>query len=111
MSLFDLSNTNIIVTGSNQGNGLAIANGLIDAGANVFGIDLEIDNKHNFKQFKADLTNIDKVNDLIDQIGLKYGAINGLVNNAGVSLASENPYNDGLLYRKTLEVNLNAVFF
>tara|TARA_B100000768_G_scaffold170310_1_gene176608 strand:- start:10934 stop:11665 length:732 start_codon:yes stop_codon:yes gene_type:complete len=111
MSLFDLSNRNIIVTGSNRGNGLAIANGLIDAGANVFGIDLEIDNKHNFKQFKVDLTNIDKVNDLIDQIALKYGAIKGLVNNAGVSLASENPYNDSLLYRKTLEVNLNAVFF
>ena len=62
MSLFDLSNRNIIVTGSNRGNGFAIANGLVDAGANVFGIDLEIDNKHNFKQFKVEIFKAEKIN-------------------------------------------------
>ena len=40
MSIFSLKNKNIIVTGASQGNGLAIARGLIRHEANVIGIDI-----------------------------------------------------------------------
>ena len=52
-----MSNRVVVITGSNRGNGFAIANGLSNAGAKVVRIDLDFDNKLNTEDIAFDLTN------------------------------------------------------
>jgi NAD(P)-dependent dehydrogenase (short-subunit alcohol dehydrogenase family) len=110
VSYFSVSNRVVVITGSNRGNGFAIANGLSNAGAKVVRIDINFDNKLNTEDIEFDLTNQTKIKSLIENISKKYGRIDALVNNAGVSIASANPYADESTYEKTLSVNLHAAF-
>jgi len=110
LDLFDVSNRVVIVTGSNRGNGFAIANGLSNAGAKVVRIDLGFDNKLNTDDIEFDLSAQTQIKSLVTGIANKYGHIDALVNNAGVSIASENPYADEASYEKTLSINLHAAF-
>ena len=107
---FNVANRVVIVTGSDRGNGFAIANGLCNAGAKVVRIDLAFHSKLNTDDIEFDLTNQTKIKSLVDDIFVKYGRIDGLVNNAGISLASTNPYADAPIYEKTLSINLHAAF-
>ena len=107
--MFDLKDKVIIVTGSNRGNGLAISNGLKNARAKVIGIDLKFDTQ-NTDNYEFDLLNTKLIKDLILDIYKKNGSIDGLVNNAGVSIESSSPYADKETYNKTLDINLNAAF-
>jgi hypothetical protein len=59
---FSVANRVVVVTGSNRGNGFAIANGLRHVGAQVVRIDLAFDNK---------LDTDDVVFDLSDRMGIK----------------------------------------
>lgn len=108
--LFSLLEKTILVTGASRGNGLAICKGLTDHGASVIGLDKAPNDDAGFPIFEVDLTNRDKTSALLKQLILEFGSIHGLVNNAGVSLASDDPYNDADVYEKTLSINLNAVF-
>ncbi len=107
--MFDLKDKVIIVTGSNRGNGLAISNGLKNARAKVIGIDLKFDTQ-NSDNYEFDLLNTKLLKDLILDIHKKNGSIDGLVNNAGVSIESSSPYADKRTYNRTLDINLNAAF-
>ena len=107
---FSVYNRVVVITGGNRGNGFAIANGLSNAGAKVVRIDLAFDNKLNTEDIEFDLTNQTKIKSLVEDITEKYGRIDALVNNAGVSIASANPYADESTYEKTLSVNLHAAF-
>jgi len=109
IKMFDLKDKVIIVTGSNRGNGLAISNGLKNARAKVIGIDLKFDTQ-NSDNYEFDLLNTKLLKDLILDIHKKNGSIDGLVNNAGVSIESSSPYDDKVTYKKTLDINLNAAF-
>ena len=85
MSIFSLKNKNIIVTGASQGNGLAIARGLIRHEANVIGIDI---NKPENSDFPIHSLNLNEKNDtstLINSLIKEHGTINGLINNAGIT--------------------------
>ena len=110
MSIFSLKNKNIIVTGASQGNGLAIARGLIRQEANVIGIDK---NKPENSDFPIHSLNLNEKNDtstLINSLIKEHGTINGLINNAGITIATEDPYTDLDDYTSTMNTNLNAVF-
>ena len=107
--MFNLKNKIIIVTGSNRGNGLAISEGLKQANAKVIGLDITFDAKDEHS-YELDLTNTALLRDLIDEVYNKYGSIDGLVNNAGITLESLDPYFDIESYDKTLAINLNAAF-
>lgn len=107
--MFDLKNKIVIVTGSNTGNGLAISEGLKKANARVIGIDIQFDLKDEYS-YELDLTNTNLMKELIDDVHKKYGSIYGLVNNAGISLESSDPYLDMETYDKTIAINLNAAF-
>ncbi len=109
-NLFDLAGRVVLVTGSNRGNGFAIAKGLNEVGAKVIRIDIAFDSKLNTEDFEFDLTNLSQIPSLIENISSKYGRIDALVNNAGISIASANPYDDISAYDKTLSVNLHAAF-
>ena len=110
--IFSIDEKVVIVTGSNRGNGLAIASGLKELGANVIRIDLSFDisNEIGTHDIKFDLRETKQIKDIVKGVHKKFGKIDGLVNNAGVSLSSKNPYNDLNSYFRTLELNLNASF-
>ena len=108
--IFDLSKKNIIVTGSNRGNGLAISKGLIKAGAKVIRIDKKFNTNLNSDDYQFDLSKISEIPNLVLMLSKKYKKIFGLVNNAGITVATDNPYKDFKAYEETLNVNLHSVF-
>ena len=110
LDLFNVVNRVVVITGSNRGNGFAIANGLSNAGAKVVRIDLAFDNKLNTTDIVFDLANQSQIKSLVKDITIKFGRIDALVNNAGVSIASTSPYSDDSTYEKTLSINLHAAF-
>lgn len=111
MSLFSLAGKTIIVTGAARGNGLAICEGLQKNGALVIGVDKSDNLNADFPNFVVDITNKHDVSKLIGTVIEKFGSIDGLVNNAGISLSSDTPHFDDDVYEKTLAVNLDAVFY
>ena len=108
---FSVDKKVIIVTGVSSGNGLALSTGLVEAGAIVVGIDKEPIESTNLKNFfKADITNKEKLDNILKTTVQEFGIIDGLVNNAGISIASDNPYDQSTI-EKTLSVNLNAALY
>ena len=109
-NLFNIKGKTIVITGSNRGNGLAVAEGILDAGANVIRVDQMFNTEIGAHDIICNLSSRKELDVLISDIKKKYRYIDGLVNNAGVSLSSKNPYDDIDLYDKTLAVNLRAPF-
>jgi len=107
-NIFNLKGKNIIVTGSNRGNGFAIAKALKQFGANIIRIDKNFSNRIDSDDIVFDLEQIDKIKNLVKEILKKNKKIDGLVNNAGISINNgKKLYKD---YKKTLAVNLDSVF-
>ena len=109
----------ILVTGANRGIGLNIIQRLNNEGYTVIGtsrtddganiISQEI-NSHGGKGLEMDVTNQESINSAIKYIQDEYGALYGLVNNAGIT-------NDNLLMRMTeeqwlsvIETNLTSIY-
>ncbi len=109
----------ILVTGANRGIGLNIIQRLNNDGYTIIGtsrtddganiISQEI-NSNGGKGLKMDVTNQESINSAIKSIQDEYGALYGLVNNAGIT-------NDNLLMRMTeeqwlsvIETNLTSIY-
>ena len=95
---FSLKNKTAIVTGAASGIGLAISKVFANAEANVCMLDLDMDALTNAKNeimkeesnatistFVCNVTNENQVKDVFQQVVNKYGRLDCLVNNAGVS--------------------------
>ncbi len=127
--MFDLTNKNIILTGSAGFLGSEYANALSMAGANVILVDISksknkqvmnnIKEKYetNASSFQVDITKPNQVKKLKKDILKKYNVIDGLVNNAFLSPRTNpekfsKPFEEFSLdiWNKTLEVNLTGVF-
>ena len=108
--MFDVSGLIVIVTGSNRGNGYAIAKGLSDARAKVIRADLSFSTSLKTDDRVFDLSIQSNNHYLIEDVFNKYGRIDALVNNAGISISSDEPYSDVETYEKTLAINLTAAF-
>jgi len=109
--LFNIKNFVTIVTGSGRGIGLEIATGFYKYGAKVIRIDLNL-KKHKlykFDDYIIDLTKQKLVDRCVNEIKHKYGRIDVLINNAGVTTNSTNSYDEKIL-KKTLSVNLIAAY-
>ena len=107
-NIFKVKNKNIIVTGSNRGNGLAIAKALKQFGANIIRIDKNFNNRMDSQDILFDLEHVDKIEELVKKIIKNNKKIDGLVNNAGISINYEKKiYHE---YKKTLAVNLDSIF-
>ncbi len=96
--LFDLQNKNVLLTGSSKGMGLAMAQGLVNHGANVVISSRKLDQcqkavdtiNESVKQEKAfafscNASSKDELNALVDFSISKLGSITTLVCNAGVN--------------------------
>ena len=109
----------ILVTGANRGIGLNIIQRLDNDGYTVIGTSRSDDGANiisqeikgsNGRGLKMDVTNQESINSAIKSIQDEYGALYGLVNNAGIT-------NDNLLMRMTeeqwlsvIETNLTSIY-
>ena len=109
--LFNIKNFVTIVTGSSRSIGLKIAAGFYEYGAKVIRIDLNLKKQklYKFDDYIIDLTKQKLVDRCVNEIKHKYGRIDVLINNAGVTTNSTNFYDEKIL-KKTLSVNLIAAY-
>ncbi|GLB51269.1 gluconate 5-dehydrogenase [Neptunitalea chrysea] len=121
MNLFNLKGKTAIVTGGTHGLGMAIANGLAEAGAELIITDIfeeKLANaieQYTSKGFKAtpylfDVTSEKEVEENINTILAAHGKIDILVNNAGIimrQMAVDMDVND---FRKVIDVDLVGPF-
>jgi len=92
-NLFDLTGRTAIVTGGRRGLGQAMAKGLNDYGANVavvartdeFDETMSMLNK-NSMAFTVDIKKDEQVRDMVKRVEDRFGAVDIMVNNAGLSL-------------------------
>jgi NAD(P)-dependent dehydrogenase (short-subunit alcohol dehydrogenase family) len=109
-SLFNLQDKVIIVTGGNRGNGFGISRGLVDAGAAVIRIDKHFTSSLASDDRVFDLSFFDGIPSLVESIEAQYGKIDGLVNNAGISLSIQNPYSNLAAHQNTMDVNATSAY-
>jgi NAD(P)-dependent dehydrogenase (short-subunit alcohol dehydrogenase family) len=103
----------VIVTGASRGIGHAIACGMVDAGARVFGIARSADPQSSVGRFdysRCDVTDTAALENLVTHIFRQTGRIDVLVNAAGVTLPAEAELHPSKTFKKTLECNLTAIF-
>ena len=121
MDLFSLKDKTALITGSSEGIGLALANGLAEAGARIIinGRDKEklssaarkLKEKHNLvDQLSFDVTNYQQVKEKIDDYHKNNGQIDILVNNAGMQ--HRGPLEDfpPEMFEKLMQTNVSSIF-
>lgn len=109
--LFSLSGRVALVTGASRGIGHALADGLAAAGAQTIGIARSaaaVPYQHSVTYSVADVRK--GVEPVIEDLIAHYGALDILVNAAGISLASDAQPNALLAFDRTLETNLRSAY-
>ncbi|RAV28190.1 gluconate 5-dehydrogenase [Sinomicrobium soli] len=121
MNLFDLTGKTALITGGTHGLGMAIANGLASAGAELVITDITQDKldtaigQYGEKGYKAtpylfDVTDETAAEKAVERIVEKHGKIDILVNNAGIimrQMAVDMKVSD---FRKVIDVDLVGPF-
>lgn len=119
--LFSVKDKNVLITGSTQGLGLSMANGFVEAGAMVIingrnqdkvnKVQKELNSKGKAAGYAFDVTNQPQVKESIDRIEQEVGAINILINNAGIHRRAPLTELSVEDWKAVVEVNLNGVFY
>jgi len=118
LSLFDLTGLRVLITGSSQGIGFALARGMAEAGAKIV-----LNGRDEAKLQKAaenlggtvatlafDATDHDAVRRAIDGFEADTGAIDILINNAGMQHRTELENFPAEAFEKLLQTNIASVF-
>lgn len=117
--LFSLKNKVAIVTGAARGNGKAVAEGFIEAGAIVYFIDILKENliktinfiqNSNAKYIAADITDKNDLKKVVTQVYSEQSKIDILVNNAGISISEPSESYAEENWEKTYKTNLKSAF-
>ena len=119
--LFDLSGKTAIVTGGSRGIGKEMAEGLAEAGANLMLCARRTEwLEETVNEFQSlgfnifgktcDVSNADEVQALVDETSEKFGAIDILINNAGVSWGAMPEEMTLDQWQKVIDVNLTGCF-
>jgi len=119
-NLFSVEGKVAIVTGGASGNGRAISEGLLNAGASVVivdnnpvllsqALDTFSEQQHRLAILKEDITHENAEKRIVDFAIEQFGEVNILINNAGVSFPKEENYPKDL-WEKTFDVNLKGPF-
>lgn len=112
-NLFSLKDKVSLIVGGGRGIGYAIANGFESHGSKVAVFDKEFPEifRQNIYTDSVDLSSEKLITEAINRFYKKFNVVNVLVNCAGITLpniAHEYKTDD---WQKTLDINLNAVFF
>ncbi len=116
-NIFSVKNKIVVVTGTSQGNGYAIAKGFIENGAHVCGIDIKkpkdskIIKSNKFHYVNCDLSDDKSILDAIRDIKKKYKKIDVLINNAGISKSLRDGVGQFKDWDMTHRINLRAPYF
>lgn len=118
-NLFSIENKVMIITGSGRGIGYQLATELAKYSAKVYSLDKKFPKKipknlsTNIIQIKCDITNYKKIKEIFKKIFQKEKKIDVLINNAGVSFASQkkNQFYSEKNWIKTINVNLTGSFY
>ena len=118
---FDLNNRVAIVTGGAQGFGLAITKRFIESGAKVIIWDIDENetkkainnvNSENLSYQIVDVSNINLINEKLNQVDKSHGKIDIFINNAGITGMNTTVVNYPVdEWNKVINLNLNAVFY
>jgi 2-dehydro-3-deoxy-D-gluconate 5-dehydrogenase len=122
MSPFDLSGRLAVITGVRRGIGLAVADGLAAAGADVIGVSANLgaagseaqrrveSHGRTFTAIRADLADPDAVRRLADELTRPGRLADILINNAGTIARAPAAEHADELWDRVLTVNLSAQF-
>lgn len=103
----EFEGTIAIVTGGASGIGLATAHALAGAGSTVAVLDLNIDGlPDSLTGFVADVSDRDSVNAAVAAVGERFGRIDIVINNAGVSAVGTVEENDDAEWLRVLNINV-----
>jgi NAD(P)-dependent dehydrogenase (short-subunit alcohol dehydrogenase family) len=119
---FDLSGRRAVVTGAGRGIGATIATTLADAGAEIVVVDIDhsaaeetaavITSRGGVAYARAtDLTEPERVEELATEIERHLGAVDILINNAGIVIVKGPLETESSDWLKTMNVNVNAMFY
>ncbi len=120
LDLFSLAGKVALITGSSGGLGFTLARGLAEHGATIVlngrenqklraAVDaLKADYKVHFKQF--DVTDEQSIQSAVNEIETDFGAIDILINNAGVQHRGSLETIDKQDFQKVLDINLTGAF-
>lgn len=122
MNLFDLSEKIAIVTGGARGIGLALAKGLAGAGATIALADIlkedvqkssKVLEEKGFESIaiQADVSRLESVENMAEQVIKKFKRIDILINNAGVSVGKSVEDTEEKDWNFVLDVNLKGPLF
>lgn len=98
----------ILITGANNGIGLALTKSLLDMGDRVAALDLSVahlDRTSNLLPFVCDVTDPERVQAVVDEVIRQWGGVDILINNACLALFT--PFEERTLddIRREFEVN------
>ncbi len=110
LSAFSLAGKIAVVTGASRGIGAAIASGLNDAGANVFGLSRSGTAPQGITALACDLSDDRAIKQAFLRIAAQGGRIDALVNAAGISLAPAGADNELSRFRATVATDLTGVY-
>ncbi len=120
--LFDLRGKTALVTGCSRGIGLAMAQGLAEAGADIIGVSASLPKSgsatekavlatgRKFSAYQADFSSRESLYSMIEQVNKDHECIDILVNNAGSILRSPAAEHSDEYWDKIIEINLNSQF-
>ncbi len=121
MDCFSLKGKVAIVTGCRVGLGAGIAAGLAQAGAHIFGVGSNPDMSETkekveafgvrFESMAADLTSIERVDEIVNTCLEKFGRVDILVNNAGIIRREDAVNFSEKDWDDVININLKTVFF
>src|ERR1700743_315115 len=103
---FSLQGRRAIVTGASRGIGEAIAAGLADAGAEVFGLSRSGTASKGVEAVACDLADDTSLRQAIGAIAKRHDRLDVLVNAAGISLPPKNAADELERFRQTLAIDL-----